>query len=573
MRHPIWAPRADSLELELDGKRTSLNRDERGRFFTETCIPPGARYAFWVNGRGPFPDPRSDYQPDGVHGPSMRWDQSAFVFKNQDFVPVPFKEAVVYELHVGTFSEEGTFLGAIPRLDHLAQLGVTHVELLPLCAFPGHQGWGYDGVSLFAPHAPYGTPDDLKKFVDEAHGRNIAVLLDLVLNHLGPDGNYLGLYAPYFTDRYKTPWGEAVNLDGADSDLARRFFIDAALHWLRTYRFDGLRLDAVHALYDKSAVHFLEQLGEEVKTLSRELGRPLPLIAECDLNDPRYVRSVEAGGLGLDAQWCDDFHHALHSFLTGERDGYYEDYGRLEQVAKGLRQGYVFDGNWSAHRRRPHGRPPVGVASEQLVVFAQNHDQVGNRAHGDRLASLVSHERLFQAAALTLLSPYVPLIFQGEEWGTKRPFLYFTDHQDEDLARAVTEGRRREFGYFAEHHGEVPDPQERDTFERSTLDWKEKSAGLHRQLLDWYRTLLRLRREYPAQAALSGSTLSDVRVTCDKNENWLVFARGDLRVFFNFSGDPQRVPGYERVGDVLACYPEDLEKNEQMPPNSVVIAL
>ncbi len=565
----VWAPRVDTLELvEGDGERHAFVRGDRGRFTGEVSLPPGARYGFLVDGNGPFPDPRSEYLPDGVHRLSQRWDQH-YRFRHDDFRPVPFAEAVLYELHIGTFSQEGTFLGAISHLDHLVDLGVTHIELMPLFAFPGRQGWGYDGVALFAPHAPYGTPDDLKKLVDEAHGRGLAVILDIVFNHLGPDGNYLGLYGPYFTDRYRTPWGEAVNLDGPDSDLVRRTFVECALYWLDNFRFDGLRLDAVHALHDQSAVHFLEELARRVDELERASGRTLTLIAECDLNDPKYVRPVSAGGFGLDAQWCDDFHHAIHSFLTGERDGYYEDYGGLHLVAKALTQGYVFDGTWSPHRRRHHGRPPEGVGPDQLVVFAQNHDQIGNRARGERLSHLLPEAKQFQAAALTLLSPFVPLLFQGEEWGATQPFLYFTDHQDAQLARNVTEGRTKEFGAFSAHHGEVPDPQAEATFLASVLDWNATQTQTGSKALEWYRTLLCIRREH----ALGATPRRPASVRYEEEEGWLVLERGDVAAFFNFSSRSRTPPGYGEFSTILARYPEGDGLPGELPPDSTVIAM
>lgn len=569
----VWAPKAQDVKIILeDGSSADLAPGERGQFTTKSAFSPGTKYRFLVDGRGPYPDPRSEYQPDGVHGISMRWSRD-YPFTCTDFEPCPWERGVVYELHIGTFSEEGTFLGAIAHLDKLAKLGVTHIELMPLAAFPGKQGWGYDGVALFAPHAAYGTPDDLKKLVDEAHKRGLSVLLDVVFNHLGPDGNYLGVYGPYFTDRYGTPWGEAVNLDGPDSDLVRRFFVDCALYWLEVYQMDGLRLDAVHALFDKSAVHFLEELSLAVDALgndSKGARRKRVLVAESDLNDPRYVRTPASGGFGLDAQWCDDFHHALHAFFSGERDGYYEDYGTLTALKKALVQGYVFDGNYSPHRRRRHGRPPDGVAKSQLVVFAQNHDQVGNRARGERLANLVGIAELHQIAALTLLSPFVPLLFQGEEWGTERPFLYFTDHQDIELARSVTEGRKREFSAFQSHQEDVPDPQAESTFLASRLAWEEREQERHSEILSWYQQLLSLRRDYSLFRADV-----PVEVEIDENKRWLVLRRGSLAAYLNFSAEAQStIPGWQRAGDtVLGSYPAGISGTRgSLPARCVVIA-
>lgn len=566
MRHHIWAPRVDSLTV-VQQNATSLTpqRGERGRFLLED-FPLQTRYRLRVDDKGEFPDPRSQFQPDGVHGPSMLWDHDAFERK-APFLNTSLKDAVIYELHIGTFSKEGTYVSAIQHLDHLVELGVTHVELMPLSAFPGRHGWGYDGVALFAPHAPYGTPDELKTLIDQAHQRGLSMLIDLVFNHLGPDGNYLGLYAPYFSDRYRTPWGEAVNLDAPDSDLVRQTFIDCVLYWVETYGFDGVRLDAVQALHDQSAVPFLEQLAVAVEQFNKDTGRTVVLIAECDLNDPRYVRSRQQGGFGLDAQWCDDFHHALHGFFTKEADGYYEDYGPLTLVAKALRQGYVFDGAWSSHRRRYHGRPPTGISAHNLVVCCQNHDQVGNRARGERLSTLLDRAALAQVVALTLLSPFVPLIFQGEEWGTGRPFLYFTDHQDAQLAKNVTEGRQREFSHFTAHHGDVPNPQAPETFQASVLDWSELQSEQHRAMLDWYKQLLRLR-------PLLGP-LEKVRVDVDPEEKWLHYESGELALFENFSSASQSVPGYEQAGEVLLSFiepPHTLAEDPScLPPRSVVV--
>lgn len=557
MSTSVWGPRAARIELVTEHASTPLARKERGLHTLDSPLPPGVRYGFRVDGQGPFPDPRSDFLPEGVHGRSVRWDHSADSFDHTDFVQRPLSEAIFYELHVGTFSEEGTFVAAIEHLDHLVELGVTHIELMPVSAFPGERGWGYDGVAPFAPHAPYGSPAELKLLVDEAHKRGLAMVLDVVFNHLGPDGNYLGLYAPYFTDRYRTPWGEAVNLDGPDSDLVRQTFIDAALHWLEVYRFDALRLDAVHALYDQSATHFLEELVRQVTALGERTGRTLLLVAECDLNDPRYLRAPSAGGMGLHAQWCDEFHHALHAVLTGERDGYYEDFGSLELLAKALRQGYVYDGTWSPHRRRFHGRPPESIAPHQLLVFAQNHDQVGNRAHGERLSHLVDRPQLFQAAALTLLSPFVPMLFQGEEWGSERPFLYFTDHVDRQLGKNVTEGRRREFAHFAEFadssssEREVPDPQARSTFEASLLDWEAASRREQQELLSWHRQLIRLRAEYQL-----GSHETGVELHFDEEARWLSMRRGQLLLCVNFSEERRRLPADITEGvRTLASFP------------------
>ncbi|MGZ3678250.1 MAG: malto-oligosyltrehalose trehalohydrolase, partial [Ktedonobacterales bacterium] len=456
----VWAPNAHRVAVQTLGERVPMNAGERGWWRVEVATAtPGTDYQFVLDGGEALPDPRSQWQPHGVFGPSRVVDHSLFHWNDAGWQAPPLESALIYELHVGTFTPAGTFDAAIARLDHLKDLGVTHVELMPVNEFPGMRGWGYDGVDLSAPHSAYGGPDGLKRLVDACHARGLAVLLDVVYNHLGPSGNYLSRFGPYFTDRYHTPWGPAMNLDGAQSDEVRRFLCDNALIWLRDYHLDGLRLDAVHAFYDTSAIHLLEQLAEEVAELQSHLGRHLVLIAESDLNDPRVVRSREVGGYGLDAQWSDDFHHALHAVLTGEQSGYYADYGTLADLAHALEHAYVYDGRYSASRKRHHGRPTTSLPGHRFLGYMQTHDQVGNRARGERSSALLSPRRLKVAAALVLTAPFVPMLFQGEEWGATTPFQYFTDHQDANLARAVSEGRRNEFAAFGWNPDDVPDPQ------------------------------------------------------------------------------------------------------------------
>lgn len=528
----VWAPCAKSIELVLACGAKPMQSDERGWWRLETDAPAGTRYQFRVDGNGPFPDPRSPWQPDGVHGPSMTIDHDQFRWRDEDFRPVALDQAVIYELHIGTFTPEGTYAAAIERLGHLRDLGVTHVELMPLATFPGRWGWGYDGVALYAPHPEFGSPDDLKAFVQAAHDEGIAVLLDVVYNHFGPDGNYLGVFGPYFTDHVKTPWGDAVNFDRAFSDEVRAFFIDNALMWLRDYHFDGLRLDAVHAIFDERATHFLEELAIRVGEFSAAT-RPRILIAESDLNNPRLVWPREQGGYGLDAHWEDDFHHALHVCLTGERDGFYADFNVPGTLAKALEQGYVFEGQFSAFRQRGHGRPPANVRPGQLVICVQNHDQIGNRARGERLSHLVDARRLKLASALLLLSPFVPMLFQGEEWGASTPFQYFTDHHEE-LGRLVTEGRHREFAAFAWLAHEVPDPQARATFERSKLRWEERDEEFHRDILEWHRALIALRTRIPAG--------TPAEVEHDEASGWLCVRRGEVEIMANLGTVPQAIP-------------------------------
>ena len=541
MKFSVWAPFAETLELVTEeggtSRRSAMRREADGYWHAESdaAIARGG-YRYAVDGKGPFPDPRSRWQPHGVHGASHLIEAGLpRAGGGSGFRPKPMQEAVIYELHVGTFTPAGTYAAAAEKIDHLADLGVTHVELMPLATFPGRRGWGYDGVNLYAPLPAYGTPEDLARFVDRCHERGLAVLLDVVYNHLGPDGNYLSRYGPYFTDRVKTPWGEAINYDGASSDEVRRFVIDNACMWLRDYGFDGLRLDAVHAIFSFEAIHILEELAAAVRRLGDELHRSFVLIAESDLNDPRLVHPVSRGGYGLDAHWSDDFHHAVHRYFTGETSGYYADFHGLADVAAALRDGYVYQGQYSAFRQRRHGRPPTGVGSDQLVVCAQNHDQIGNRARGERLSMLVDVPRLRAIAALTMLSPFVPLLFQGEEWGARTPFLYFTDHQDPNLGRAVTEGRTREFASF-KWTGDVPDPQAAETFERSKLDWSEAMRSPHAGLIDWYRKLIALRASRAPRLSRAKP-----KVKFDEREQWLRLEHAGLLALFNFGDAPRRI--------------------------------
>jgi maltooligosyltrehalose trehalohydrolase len=566
----VWAPRAQRVDLVLRGdERHPLDGpDELGWFSAEVHgARPGDGYAYSLDGGPPRPDPRSPWQPEGVHGPSRLVDHSAFAWTDAGWDGgVPLAEAVVYELHVDTFSEAGTYEGAIGRLDHLVGLGVTHVELLPVVEYPGRWGWGYDGVDLYAPNSGDGGPEGLKRLVDACHARGLAVLFDVVYNHLGPSGNYLGEYGPYFTDRYGTPWGEAVNLDGADSVAVREFVVDNALMWLRDYHADGLRLDAVHAIVDTSATHILEELAARVDELEAQLGRRKYLVAESDLNDPRVVAERSRGGYGMDAQWSDDFHHALHTVLTGERAGYYADFGEIGQLAKALRQAFVYDGCYSPHRRRLHGRAPEGIPATRFLAYLQNHDQVGNRARGERSSMLMSTGLLKVAAALVLLGPSVPMLFQGEEWGASTPFLYFTDHDDPDLGKAVTEGRRREFASFGWDPEEVPDPQDPETFHRSKLDWAELDRPPHAGLLEWHRRLIALRRSTPE---LTGGRFDRVQVDHDEAGRWLVLRHGTVAVACNLGTEPVDAP--IPAGDVLLTSVEGNGAGGRLLPESVTI--
>ncbi|HSD52173.1 MAG TPA: malto-oligosyltrehalose trehalohydrolase [Candidatus Methylomirabilis sp.] len=499
VRFHVWAPRCREVAVEIVRPRSTWIklRPSAGGYFLGTARgEAGLRYFYLLDGERRRPDPASRALPEGVHGPSEVVDTTAFVWTDAGWRGLPLRDMVLYEIHVGTFTPEGTFDAVIPRLERLKGLGVTALELMPVASFPGARNWGYDGVGLFAPQRSYGGPAGLQRLVDACHARGLAVVLDVVYNHLGPEGNYLAEFGPYFTDRYKTPWGSAINYDGDDARGVRDFVIANALSWVREYHIDGLRLDAIHGIFDGSPLHILRELNDTVQRLARRLGRIVPVVAESDLNDRRVIESVRKGGYGLAGQWSDDFHHCIHTLLTGERKGYYEDFGSLKQLAKAYTDGFVFDGQYSKFRGRPHGTPSRDLPPERFVVCAQNHDQVGNRAQGDRLSSLVDLETRKLAASAVLLSPYVPLLFMGEEYGEQAPFLYFTDFEDPALREAVTQGRRKEFAAFG-WIGEIPDPQDPATFVRSKLNWALQSQEPHRWLWDYYQTLLALRRQHP----------------------------------------------------------------------------
>lgn len=562
-RFSVWAPEARSADLVFAATRYAMTRDAAGWWHVEAPSAEAVRgYRFSLDGGAPLPDPRSQWQPQGVHGPSYLVDHDAYAWQHPSFRPGPVTSAVVYELHIGTFTPEGTYRAAIEKLDHLADLGVTHVEVMPVAQFPGSRGWGYDGVDLFAPHHAYGSPEDLKAFVDACHGRGLAVLLDVVYNHLGPDGNYLGSYGPYFTASFHTPWGDAVNLDQDGSTEVRRFIIDNALMWLRDYRFDGLRLDAVHGFGDRSAVHLLEQMAVEVEALSVSLGKDLALIAESDLNDPRLLWSRERGGYQLHAAWSDDFHHAVHTALTGETAGFFADYARLTDLAKALTDVYVYDGCYSRFRGRNHGRAIGEVSPRRFVVESQNHDQIGNRARGERLEHLAGLDAAKIAAGLTLTAPNIPLLFQGEEWAASSPFQYFTDHQDAALAQAVSEGRRHEFAAFGWDPKDVPDPQDVATFNRSKLNWQEIADSPHSDMLGWYKQLTAYRKRFGhlLAAPVTESIVGEKART-------LQLRRGSFQLALNLGDTTLEVLAPDGITDLIASRPAEEQKGVlALPP-------
>ncbi|MFJ1956009.1 malto-oligosyltrehalose trehalohydrolase [Streptomyces microflavus] len=582
MQFEVWAPEADTVVLEAAEVRYPMERDplREGWWSAGAEAVDGDRYGFRVDDGPLLPDPRSRRQPDGPDGPSAVVDQGAYAWR-EGWAGRRLTRAVLYELHVGTYTPEGTFDAAAARLGHLAELGITHVSLMPVCPFPGTNGWGYEGVSLWAVHEPYGGPEGLKRFVDTAHGLGLGVILDVVHNHLGPSGNYLPAFGPYFTDTHHTPWGAAVNLDAPGSDEVRAFLLGSALAWLRDYRLDGLRLDAVHALADTRALTFLEELSTAVDALAVELGRPLGLIAESDLCDPRTTTPRPAGGLGLHAQWNDDFHHALHTALTGESQGYYADFARapLAALAKTVTSAFFHNGTWSSFRGRTHGRPVDVTRSpaHRFVGYAQTHDQIGNRALGDRLAASLSPGLQACAATLVLTGPFTPMLFMGEEWGARTPWQFFTDHTDPELAEAVRNGRRREFGAHGWAEEEIPDPQDPATRDRSCLDWSEPEREPHARLLDWYRRLIALRRTLPD---LHDPDLASVKTAFDEDARWIAYRRGDLRIAVNLADKPAAIPlgsgRHRRVGGrvVAAWEPVGAPGADgvlHLPPESCVV--
>ena len=531
----VWAPFAWRVEAITAGRRHQMRAEEGGWWAIGRALPPGTDYAFSLDGGDPLPDPRAGWQPAGIDGPSRTVDHDAFTWTDAGWRAPPLGSGALYEAHIGTFTPGGTFASAIERLPELAGLGITHLELLPVAEFGGVRGWGYDGVDLYAPHHRYGGPDGLKRLVDAAHGVGLAVFLDVVYNHLGPAGNHLARFGPYFTDRYATPWGDAINFDDRGSHEVRRYVIDNALMWLQAYHVDGLRLDATHAIFDTSALNILEEIGREVDRLELAVGRPLAIVAESDRNDPRIVRSTDAGGYGLDAAWNDDFHHALHALLSGERAGYYADFGGMEQLADALENGWVFRGDYQPGRERRQGRELIGVGGDRFVGFIQNHDQVGNRAVGDRFAELAGIGRARIAAAVVMTAPFVPLIFQGEEWAASTPFQYFTDHASPELGAAVRHGRRAEFAAFGWDPDRVPDPQAPETHTRSVLRWEERGSAPHADMLEWYRALLALRQATPD---LLDPDLAVVRCRHDAADGWFVVERGRMLIAFSLADAP-----------------------------------
>ena len=522
----VWAPLADTMSVHIHAtntRRIPLTPTTKGYWEgTASGLQADTLYSFIINQSLERPDPASRFQPNGVHGPSVVVNPSVYAWHDTTWKGLPLEEFLIYELHVGTFTPEGTFEAIINKLSYLRDtVGITAIELMPVAQCPGIRNWGYDGTYLFAPQANYGGTEGLKCLVDACHAQGLAVIMDVVYNHLGPEGNYLRDYGPYFTHRYPTPWGQAINYDGPDSDAVRHFIISNALYWVTEYHIDALRLDAIHGIFDFSAKHILQEIGEAVHEQASQLGRAIHVIAESDLNDTRVINPINKGGYGLDGQWSDDFHHALHCLLTGEEKGYYEDFGKLNHLATAMKDRFVYSGQYSTHRQRRHGNSAKHALPTQFVIFSQNHDQVGNRAHGDRLSTLVPFDALKVAAAAVLLSPNIPLLFMGEEYGETAPFLYFIDHGDEGLVEAVRQGRKAEFASFG--WTEVPDPYAQSTFDRSRLQWKTPRTENQQRLLKWYQTLIQLRKTIPALGP--GRKKDRVKVWADRHANTLVIYR------------------------------------------------
>jgi maltooligosyltrehalose trehalohydrolase len=541
----VWAPFLNKVDLKIvlpEKLVLPLKKEEKGYWKgVVEGVFPGALYLYCLDSKRDRPDPASQFQPEGVHGPSQIIDHGSFKWEDREWRGISLSEMIMYELHIGTFTPEGTFDAIIPRIDNLRDLGINTIELMPVAQFPGDRNWGYDGAYPFSVQTSYGGPEGLKRLVNACHKKGLSVILDVVYNHLGPEGNYLWDFGPYFTDKYKTPWGQAINFDDSYSNEVRNFFIENALHWFKNYHIDALRLDAIHGIYDFSAKPFLQELSERVEEFSTREGKKYFLIAESDLNDVGVIRPKELGGYGIDAQWCDDFHHSIHTLLIRENQGYYIDFGKTEHLIKSFKEGCVYSGQYSEYRKRNHGNSSKERPAEQFIVFSQNHDQVGNRMLGERLSRLVSFEALKLAAGTVFFSPYIPLLFMGEEYGEDSPFLYFVSHSDADLIEAVKKGRKEEFKAF-KWQGDLPDPQSIETFLRSKITWEKRYEGKHKVLLDFYKKLVKLRRDIPALSNLDKECLD----VCGLGEKKILFMRrwkddSDVFCIFNFNDTDLRL--------------------------------
>jgi maltooligosyltrehalose trehalohydrolase len=565
----VWAPRPQQVRLDVDGTLHPMTSTQDGWWRAVVDAAPDARYGFVLDDDPTvIPDPRSARQPEGVHERSQLWSPSQDAWTDAGWQGRSIEGGVIYELHIGTFTPGGTFDSAIEKLDYLVSLGVDVVEVMPVNAFSGTHGWGYDGVLWYAVHEPYGGPDGLVRFVDACHNRGLGVLIDAVFNHLGPSGNYLPKFGPYMSSG-SNPWGESINISDAGSDQVRRYILDCALRWMRDFHADGLRLDAVHALVDTTAVHILEELSAETDSLAHEVGRPLSLVAESDMNDPRLITPRDRGGLGMTAQWDDDIHHAIHSAVSGERQGYYGDFGTLATLAETLRHGYFHAGTYSSFRGRRHGRPldTATIPATRLLAYTLTHDQVGNRAIGDRPSQNLTVGQQAIKAALALGSPYTAMLFMGEEWASSSPFQFFSSHPEPELARATAEGRKKEFADHGWDADEIPDPQDPETFTRSKLKWDETADGEHAQLLDFYRALIALRRNEPDMA---DPWLYNLGVDYDEEQRWLVMRRGALAIACNLGTEAVEVPV---TGEVVLAWGEPAagEQTTRIDGHSVAV--
>lgn len=565
----VWAPKPDLVRLDIAGTAHAMTRYDDGWWRTTLEVAPDVRYGFLLDDNPTvLPDPRSPRQPDGVHERSQLWDPASVAWNDQKWSGRSIEGAVIYELHIGTFTAEGTFDAAIEKLDHLLDLGVDFVELMPVNAFSGTHGWGYDGVLWWAVHEPYGGPDGLARFIDACHTRGLGVLIDAVFNHLGPSGNYLPRFGPYLSSA-SNPWGEGINIADENSDEVRNLIIGCALRWMRDFHADGLRLDAVHALVDTTAIHILEEMSAETDALSAQLGRALSLIAETDRNDPRFITPRAQGGLGMTAQWDDDIHHALHTAVSGERQGYYHDFGSIETLARTLKNGFFHAGTYSSFRHRRHGKPldTSAIPGYRLLAYTCTHDQVGNRAIGDRPSAYLDAGQLAVSAALALLTPFTAMLFMGEEWAASTPFQFFSSHPEPELAEATRKGRKAEFAAHGWNAEDIPDPQDPETFLRSKLDWAEVGSGEHAELLQLYRDLIALRKREPD---LADFWLDHMEVDYDETDRWIILRRGSLAIAMNLGERAVTVPAR---GEVVLAWGEPTPAGESttLPGHSFAV--
>ncbi len=568
----VWAPKPELVQLDVDGAQHAMTSSQNGWWHATVETPPDARYGYLLDDDpAVLPDPRSARQPDGVHERSQLWDASNATWTDAAWTGRSVEGAVIYELHVGTFTPAGTFDSAIEKLDYLVDLGIDFVELMPVNSFAGTHGWGYEGVLWYSVHEPYGGPDGLVRFVDACHARGLGVLVDAVFNHFGPSGNYLPRFGPYLSSA-SNPWGEGINIADADSDEVRRYIIECALRWMRDFHADGLRLDAVHALVDTTAVHILEELATETDWLSKQLGRPLSLIAESDLNDPRLITPRDKGGYGTTAQWDDDIHHAIHTAVSGERQGYYADFGSLATLAQTLRHGFFHAGTYSSFRRRRHGRPldtseTSGIPATRLLAYTCTHDQVGNRALGDRPSQNLTGGQLAIKAALALGSPYTAMLFMGEEWGASTPFQFFSSHPEPELARATAQGRKAEFAEHGWDADDIPDPQDLQTFQRCKLNWDELDSGEHARLHALYHDLIALRH---SETDMADPWLGHLVVDYDEDQRWITMRRNRLVIACNLGTEATSVPV---SGELVLAWnsPTVGDKTTELPAHSFAI--